>query len=207
MEAMAHNPKIIRNQGRRELRSDLRTSQACIQALLGHVLQCRGNASFPKASLEVPPHLNQRMGPSAPLDAGGADEAPEANYEALPNLDGDGVKRLSGPGIRIFLRIAQAWQLSPEQKCQLLGDISESMLHQWICAQDATLSIDQLERISHVLGIYKSLQILLPSSADGWVKRPNTNTLFKGQPAIQLMTLGGISGLRQVRFYLDGLRH
>ena len=66
----------------------------------------------------------------------------------------------------------------------------------------------RFERISHVLGIYKSLEILLPdpSAADGWVRRPNRAELFQGEPALELMIRGGITGLFAVRRYLDGQR-
>ncbi|WP_370542917.1 hypothetical protein [Halomonas sp. KM-1] len=44
----------------------------------------------------------------------------------------------------------------------------------------ARLDVNQLERMSLILGIYKALQILLPR-ADAWLRRPNHNPLFAGQ--------------------------
>jgi hypothetical protein len=65
-----------------------------------------------------------------------------------------------------------------------------------------------LVRISLVLGIYKALHILYPDRqlADRWVKLPNSNPLFGGQPALTLMTESGVDGLLQVRRLLDGRR-
>jgi len=59
-----------------------------------------------------------------------------------------------------------------------------------------------------VLGIYKALHILYPDPqlADRWVKLPNSNPLFNGQPALSLMAEGGIDGLLQVRRLLDARR-
>ena len=119
---------------------------------------------------------------------------------------GADLERLSGPGIRAFLRIGEVRGLTIEEQCKLLGGISKSTFHRWKKDRDAVLSIDQLERVSHLLGIYKSLQILLPASADGWVRRPNTNPLFEGKPAIQVMVQGGMNGLRMVRSFLDAQR-
>lgn len=119
---------------------------------------------------------------------------------------GPDLERLSGPGLRAFFKLCEAWGLTTDEQRMLLGGISKSTYHRWKKDRDALLSIDQLERISHLLGIYKSLQILLPASADGWVRRPNTNPLFGGQPAIQVMVQGGISGLKMVRAFLDAQR-
>jgi len=113
------------------------------------------------------------------------------------------LKRLSGPGIRIFLNITQAWGLSAEQQCQLLGGIEMATLQTWARDRDGLLDLDQLERVSHVIGIYRSLHTLLPTTADGWVNRPNDNPLFQGHPAIETMTRDDLPGLREVRAHLQ----
>ncbi len=119
-------------------------------------------------------------------------------------LDG---RRLSGPAIRAFFRIGEAWGLSVEEQMDLLGLESRSTYFSWKRAQDARLDRDQLERVSHVLGIYKSLQILFSAGAqaDAWVKRPNAAPLFAGRPALERMR-DGIRGLFAVREYLDAQR-
>lgn len=123
-----------------------------------------------------------------------------------PMGGGPDLERLSGPAIRAFFGIAEAWELTRDEQRALLGGISLSTYHRWKRDREADLMVDQLERISHLLGIYKSLQILLPTTADSWVKRPNSNPLFGGEPAINLMVKGGITGLRKVRAYLDAQR-
>ncbi|MGA2080502.1 MAG: antitoxin Xre-like helix-turn-helix domain-containing protein [Holophaga sp.] len=113
------------------------------------------------------------------------------------------LERLSGPGVRAFFRIAERWGLAEADQQALLGGISRSTLHRWQRNQDALLTVDQLERVSCLLGIYRNLRILLPATADGWVSRPNTAPLFGGRTALEVMAEGGISALRQVRTYLD----
>ena len=128
-------------------------------------------------------------------------ELPPGPGKGLPDAE-----RLSGPGIRAFFNLGEAWALSTEEQMLLLGGISKSTYHRWKRDRDALLSIDQLERVSHLLGIYKNLQILLPTTGDGWVRLPNSNPLFGGAPPIQLMVRGGITGLRAVRAFLDAQR-
>ena len=116
------------------------------------------------------------------------------------------LERLSGPAIRAFFKLAERWALAGAEQQALLGGISRSTLQRWKREQEALLTVDQLERVSYLLGIYKNLQILLPTTADGWVKRPNAEPLFEGRSALDLMVQGGMSALREVRNYLDAQR-
>jgi hypothetical protein len=126
---------------------------------------------------------------------------------ALP-ADPAELERLSGAGIRTFFRIAGLWGLDTDRQMALLGLRSRSTYFKWKREQKARLDRDQLERVSHVLGIYKALQILLPdpAAADAWVNRPNLAEPFHGAPALELMMRGGITGLFTVRRYLDAQR-
>ena len=117
-------------------------------------------------------------------------------------------QRMSGPAVRSFLNIASRWELSVGEQRALLGWPAPSTFHKYKAGHVGTLSYDMLARISLVLGIYKALHILYPDRqlADRWVKLPNTNPLFGGQPALTLMTESGVDGLLQVRRLLDGRR-
>ncbi len=86
----------------------------------------------------------------------------------------------------------------------LLGLRSRSTLYAWKRAQDAQLDQDQLERLSHVLGIFRALRTLfsVDDAANAWVKKPNTAPLFMGRSAIDLMR-HGIAELKTVRVYLE----
>jgi hypothetical protein len=117
-------------------------------------------------------------------------------------------RRLSGPALRTFFNIAAAWELSVNEQRALLGWPASSTFHKYKSGDHGTLSFDTLTRISLVIGIYKSLQVLYPEPAfsDRWVKMPNIHDLFGGRPALWLMTEGGIDGLYRVRRLLDGRR-
>jgi hypothetical protein len=118
------------------------------------------------------------------------------------------VDRLSGPALRTFFRIADAWKLSSDEARTLLGSPPRSTFFLWKKTGQGQLGRDTLERVSYILGIYKALQILLPdaAAADAWVRKPNTAPLFGGKPALQRMLSGNVSDLYVVRQYLDAWR-
>ena len=66
---------------------------------------------------------------------------------------------------------------------KLLGLDSRSTLQTWKRGAVAAIPKDALERISYVMGIYKGLKMLLPRTADEWVRKPNEAPLFAGRPA------------------------
>jgi hypothetical protein len=113
---------------------------------------------------------------------------------------------LARAGLATFFRIAAEWQLDGAHQMALLGLTSRTTFFRLKKSAPAALPPDTLERLSHVFGIYKSLQILLPGpAATTWISRPNSAPLFGGRPALDLM-LSGVAGLFLVRAYLDGER-
>jgi|ERR1043166_8996304 hypothetical protein len=122
---------------------------------------------------------------------------------ALSTID---ASRLARAGLTTFFNIADEWRLDVAQQMALLGLTSRTTFFRWKKAAPAMLAPDTVERLSHVFGIYKSLQILLagPAAAE-WIHRPNDAPLFSGRPALELM-LNGVAGLFLVRAYLDGER-
>ncbi|HET7815096.1 MAG TPA: MbcA/ParS/Xre antitoxin family protein [Candidatus Baltobacteraceae bacterium] len=117
--------------------------------------------------------------------------------------------RLSGTAIEIFARIAALWKLSIGEQRTLLGGVPESTYFKYLKhPQSARLSPDMLERISHVLGIFKSINVLLPrhEAADAWIRRSNDASLFKGRSALEYVLSGRFEDLVAVRRYLDAMR-
>ncbi|MDE2146115.1 MAG: DUF2384 domain-containing protein [Burkholderiales bacterium] len=117
--------------------------------------------------------------------------------------------QLAAAGLRAFGRIAQAWGLSVDEQLRLLGQPPRSTFFAWRKQPEkAALPRDTLERLSNLLGIYKSLQILLPdpAAADAWVRQPNGAAPFGGGTALARMLAGNVSDLNLVRRYLDGVR-
>lgn len=119
------------------------------------------------------------------------------------------MQQMGAAGLRAFGRIAEAWALSVDEQITLLGEPARSTFFAWRKAPEAArLPRDTLERLSNLLGIYKSLQILLPDAeaADRWVRQPNTAPLFGGRSALDRMLAGNVVDLHAVRRYLDAVR-
>lgn len=115
----------------------------------------------------------------------------------------------AGPGLRTFFRIADAWQLTPAEQMVVLGQPPRSTFYKWRDRPDeASLSRDTFERLSYIFGIYRDLQILLPSeqAADAWVKKPNAAQPFNGRSALDVMLGGNVADLNLVRRYVDAQR-
>ena len=125
-----------------------------------------------------------------------------------PNSSRSGASSLGGPGLRAFVNIAEAWGLSIAEQLTLLGIGSRSTFFKWRREREPKVPGDTLERLSYLLGIYKSLQILLPDpkAADEWIRKPNMAPVFGGRSALERMLSGQVADLYVVRQYLDAER-
>lgn len=120
--------------------------------------------------------------------------------------------RLSGPALRTFARIADAWSLSERDRLAVLGDPGRSTYHAWLAkartGQPVCLPLDTLLRLSGILGIQKALRIIFARDAEdlAWLRAANDAPTFGGQPPIALLTSGTQDGILQLRRYLDAWR-
>jgi len=108
-----------------------------------------------------------------------------------------------------IFNIFSQWRLTGAQQMTLLGLSNEKTLYNWKSQPEkAKLTRDLLERISYILGIYKSLQILLPNpaQADRWLASPNDNPLFNGSAPLERLLAGQVVDLAIVRDFLDTQR-
>ncbi|HWU18405.1 MAG TPA: MbcA/ParS/Xre antitoxin family protein [Devosia sp.] len=121
-------------------------------------------------------------------------------------------RRLSGPGLRSFLAIADLWGLNEEQRRLVLGYPARSTYHHWMrqarAQESLMLDADVLMRISAMLGIHQALSVLFASQADAlaWLRGPHDAPVFGGQPPLALVTNGSQDGLLLVRRFLDAAR-
>lgn len=110
---------------------------------------------------------------------------------------------------KLFFAIADEWALTQPQRATLVG-VGRTTLHNWKHKVEAgdplLLPADTLERLSYIAGIYKALQILLPTREQWaqWIKKPNRD--FGGHSALEHMLGGHVVDLADVRRYLDGQR-
>lgn len=118
-------------------------------------------------------------------------------------------KDAAGPLIRTMFQIFERWRLNNAQQQTLLGLHNEGTFYNWKRKpESAQLTNDLLERTSYILGIWRSLQILIPEEriSDSWITAPNSNASFNGQSPLERMLGGQIVDLAHVRQYLDSER-
>lgn len=113
----------------------------------------------------------------------------------------------SAVALKAYARVIDAWRL-PLKDAAALADMSEST---WKRAKKpgyaASLTQDQLLRLSAIIGIYKSLRLYFGDTlADRWISLPNDGPLFDGARPLETMLTGGLPQFLQVRRYLDALR-
>ncbi len=110
-------------------------------------------------------------------------------------------QHVSGPALAAFLRVSTAWGLDEPQERMLLGQPSPETLKSWKANRTGALSLDQVERISYVLRIFRLLQE--HNGATTWLLAPRAEPIFGGRRPIDVMCLEDIRGLRQVAQFLQ----
>jgi hypothetical protein len=117
-------------------------------------------------------------------------------------------ERMSPAAVRLFLRLSDLWRLAVDQRRALLGDISRPTYYNWQRGKIGTLTRDQLERISLLLGIQKGLTLLFADEASAmrWFTSPNRDLPFGGQSPLERALRGSIDDLFAVRRYIDAWR-
>ena len=143
----------------------------------------------------------------------GALAYPDTRYTAptLPDLSRpEERRRLSAAALKALFNIVDRWQIRDEDARQLLGGISNGayyLLKQNARASAKTLDQDRLMRISYLIGIFKSLNILYSQRlADQWMQLPNTNPIFAGRTPLDYIVRGGAPAMDIVRRLLDARR-
>jgi Protein of unknown function (DUF2384) len=143
----------------------------------------------------------------------GALAYPETRYPppALPDLSSaQERRRLSPAALKAAFSIFEHWQVRDEDARELLGGISNGAyypLKQNPRSAMKPLDQDRLRRISYLIGIFKSLNILYSQRlADQWMQLPNTNPIFGGGTPLAYLLRGGAPAMEIVRRLLDARR-
>jgi len=131
------------------------------------------------------------------------------SFDQAPDLtDAQERKKLSENAIKVFVNIAQKWDLNEAQARAMLGGVASSTFHSWKTKpKGKQLDQDTLTRISLVIGIYKALNIYFGKPwSDRWITLKNRGPLFAGQTPIEYMIRHGQPGMAEVRRMLDAWR-
>lgn len=107
--------------------------------------------------------------------------------------------------LEAFFGIADRWRLSTDDQILLLGSPGRSTFFKWK-KEGGAIPADTRERLSHLLGIWKSLRILFTEDKRGeeWIRR--ANLYFDGASALDVMLEGSVTSIYRVRRYLDAQR-
>jgi hypothetical protein len=123
--------------------------------------------------------------------------------------DREVLERLSPTAISGFLRLADLWKLTTDERQDLLGvSVGRTTLAKWARGETSTLSADQLMRISYLLAIYEGLQRIwrrAPHLGDQWPRRRRYEAPFGGHSPVETLRRGGIPAFAAVRAYVDEL--
>ncbi len=138
---------------------------------------------------------------------------PETRYSAavLPDLSRlEERRRLSAAALKALFNIVHHWKIRDEDARELLGGISNGAYYQHKKnprAPGKSLDQDKLLRISYLIGIFKSLNILYsPRLADQWMQLPNSNPIFAGRTPLDYILRGGPPAMDVLRRLLDARR-
>jgi uncharacterized protein (DUF2384 family) len=136
---------------------------------------------------------------------------PETNYPApsLPDLSNEEERRrLSAAALKALFNIVDRWEVRDKDARKLLGGISNGAYYQLKQnPRGKAQEQDRLMRISYLIGIFKSLNILYSQKlADQWMRLPNTNPIFGGRTPLDYIVRGGQQAMDVVRRLLDARR-
>jgi len=136
--------------------------------------------------------------------------SPRSRYGPEPLVDVSSRatrERLSPSALRAFVNIMDRWDVKDQDARELLGGVSNGTLYAIKRREKKILSADELLRVSYLVGIFKALNILYSAAlADSWMRRPNMNPIFGGEPPLEYALKGGIPALQSLRRLLDSRR-
>jgi len=97
------------------------------------------------------------------------------------------------------------FSFSDEEVRIILGNMPRSTFFKGVKHHNVTLSHDTQDRVSLLLGIYKSLRILFSDSKQAltWIDRANDLAPFNGRKPRDYMLTGHFMDLAEVRHFLD----
>jgi hypothetical protein len=138
---------------------------------------------------------------------------PETRYSAavMPDLSRlEERRRLSAAALKALFNILNHWKIRDEDARELLGGISNGNYYQLKKnprTPGKSLDQDKLVRISYLIGIFKSLNILYSQRlADQWMQLPNSNPIFAGRTPLDYILRGATPAMDMVRRLLDARR-
>jgi hypothetical protein len=114
-------------------------------------------------------------------------------------------ERMGGGALRIFANLARelGWSLAEQVGILRIPEAAYLALQEVAQAgKDVDVGDTNMERVSHVLGVYKELETTFPGDHGAWLRRCNTSPLFGGITPLELI-ISKSRGLVSVRRHLE----
>ena len=107
---------------------------------------------------------------------------------------------------RTTVNLFRAWGLTDGEARVLLGDMAQRTWARWKVGDIGRIDRDLRARMAILMGIHKALRYLFTEAARGyaWIRKPSA--AFGGRSALDIMLLGEITDLIDLRAYLDAER-
>lgn len=108
--------------------------------------------------------------------------------------------------VKAVFNIFDRWTISDQNQQTLLSlETPTDLIELRNNSNNNLFKADLLERISCILGIWKSLKILIPDNtiADQWINRNNHDDYFQGSSPLGMMMSGKLADIYGVKAYLE----
>jgi uncharacterized protein (DUF2384 family) len=114
----------------------------------------------------------------------------------------------SSVAFKLGSNILEKWQCSASEKQAILG-LTKSSYYRFQNNESATLSHDQLERISYIANIHQALKMVFsnPDNVYGFMTMKNENPYFNGNSPLSLISTGNFGTLYEVFKRIDAMRN
>lgn len=122
-----------------------------------------------------------------------------------PYLNPERRTKVSAAGFRTFVNIADRWGITEDERRRILGGLTlESYNHYATFAasrRDFTLDIDELERISLVIGIFADVATFVgdAEAENAWLRARIFDSFFRGRRPLELIVGGSLNSLWGLR--------
>ncbi|ASP49476.1 antitoxin Xre-like helix-turn-helix domain-containing protein [Cognaticolwellia beringensis] len=114
----------------------------------------------------------------------------------------------SSVAFKLGSNILEKWRCSASDKQAILG-LTKSSYYRLQNNESATLSNDQLERISYIANIHQALKMVFtnPDNIYGFMAMKNDNPYFNGNSPLSLISTGKFGTLYEVFKRIDAMRN
>ena len=117
-------------------------------------------------------------------------------------------RKHAGTGLKVVFNILDSWGCDPEQIQNILRISRPAYYKYRRDPERASLTQDQLERLSYLLNIHAALRIVFenPDNVRGFMAMKNENPFFNGKSPLELVAGGSFAALYETFKRVDALR-